>query len=86
MTATVRMTTMGNVITARKTYATVANAEKALAKACDQMGVLMADVRWMVAVSAEDPTRFVPTVLLVQPRLRDFPVMSFAHAGIMVVG
>jgi hypothetical protein len=47
---------MANLITARKTYATVANAEKALAKviATASEGLTLEDVRYFIAVSAEE--------------------------------
>lgn len=83
---------MANLITAQRTYATVANAEKALAKvvagALDTNGapIAIADVRYFIAVSATEPGRFVPTVVMNQPKMLGGSALWMAHAGIMVVG
>jgi hypothetical protein len=79
---------MANLITARKTYATVANAEKALAKviATASEGLTLEDVRYFIAVSATEPGRFVPTVMLQQPKMVGGTACWMIHCGIMVVG
>jgi len=69
---------MANVITSSRTYKTAANAMKALDKALTSNGLDKNRVRWCIAVHADDPTRFVPTVIGTQ-------YTYLAFQGIMVV-
>lgn len=69
-----------NVMTSLRTYATVAKATARLEKVLDENGGLkLHDVRWLVGVSAEDPTHFVPTLVGAK-------YCSYAQLGIMVIG
>jgi hypothetical protein len=72
------MTTNGNVITSQKTYATVANATKALDAACVKLGTTKEKVRWLIALTP-DGSRYVPTVV-------GEAHLEFVHVGVMVVG
>lgn len=74
-----------NIITAHRTYKTPATAKRALEKVVSDFQLNFEDVRWMIAVD-NTGTRFVPTVLLSQPRLPHTPITAFAFRGIMVVG
>lgn len=65
-----------NLITAERTYATTANAEKALDKALRSVGTTLEAERWLIAVKGE---RFVPVLVGIK-------YAQFAGLGIMVVG
>jgi hypothetical protein len=66
-----------NIITAQRTYATQANAQKALEKTLTVAGLTLDNVRWLIAVNEQG--RFVPTLVGIEH-------VRFAHAGIMVIG
>ncbi len=66
------------IITSRKTYATVENAIAALDRALAKFSSTRDEVRWFVGV-AEDGKRYVPCVCGER-------YVQLAHHGIMVVG
>ena len=79
------MTTMttSTAVTTQQTYATAANAEKALARVCAKLGRKHEDVRWMVGVALDG--RFAPVVFGVNDKAGQ-PNMQFAFNGVMVIG
>ncbi len=69
--------------TTTQTYASVANAERALTRVCDKIGRAHADIRWIVAVAADG--RFAPCVIGATDKAGRSNV-TFAFNGVMVLG
>ena len=69
---------MANLITSLRTYKTAAAAQKCLAAVLATAHMSLTKERWLIAVSAQDEERFVPTLVGIQ-------YAQFAHQGIMVV-
>ena len=71
-----------NVLRTDRTYATQANALKALETAAEKIGALMSNVLYVIAVNPEG--RFAPVVtdVVVTPSLK----IEFAHKGVTIVG
>jgi hypothetical protein len=67
-----------NLIRTDKTYATFANAEKALAQTLAKAGTTLAEVRYIIATTA-DGKRFAPALVGAQ-------YIPFIHVGITVLG
>ena len=68
---------MANVIRTDRTYATVANAQKALDQALAKASTNRDAVRWLIAVSPDG--RFAPVLVGAE-------YIGFIHVGLTVVG
>ena len=72
---------MANLITTKRTYATMGNALAALDRAADKMNVQRDYFRYMVAIAADG--RYAPTVLLGSKDMH--LALPLVNMGIMVV-
>lgn len=72
---------MPNIITATRTYATMATCMAALDKAHDRLDLPARSLRYLVAIGSDG--RYVPTVLPSRDQMH--MALPLAHMGIMVI-